>query len=94
MSTIHTLLPSNSQIESSLETLRRATDPLLGTITHFKEQFLAIDKQRQDLFAISQRVLASLDEEIKKEMKRIDLKPIPAAKKETVKKEEKKCADL
>lgn len=93
MSTIHTLLPSNTQIESSLETLRRATDPLLGTITHFKEQFLVIGKQRQDLFTISQRVLASLDEEIKKEMKRLDAKPIPV-KKEAIKKEEKKCADL
>ena len=94
MSTIHTLLPSNTQIENNLEALRRATDPLLGTISHFKQQFVAIDKQRQDLIAISQRVLASLDEEIKKEMKRFDAMPIPAAKKETVKKEDKKCADF
>lgn len=94
MSTIHTLLPSNTQIENSLEALRRATEPLLGTITHFKEQFVAIDKQRQDLIAISQRVLASMDAEIKKEMKRFDAIPIPEAKKETVKKEDKKCADF
>lgn len=94
MSTIHTLLPSNAQIENSLEVLRRATDPLLGTITHFKEQFATIDKHGQALFAISQKVLATLDEEINKELKRLDAGPIPAAKKETVRKEEKKCADL
>jgi hypothetical protein len=75
MSIIQNLVPSTTQLPSHLELMKKATEPILQMLSRYKSHFLAVGQQSDDLYRTSKKILASLEEEIEKELKPEHLLP-------------------